>query len=81
MPIKIPKGFGRRKSTDKALEEVENTLEPSFRVFERPAGGSKSFDAGNRLKIFSGTRPEIGLNSKSNKGRDFVGDERVISNR
>ncbi|KAH0543494.1 hypothetical protein FGG08_002162 [Glutinoglossum americanum] len=81
MPIKIPKGFGRRKSTDKVLEEVENTPEPSFRVFERPAGGSKSLDAGNRLKIFSGTRPEIGPNSKSNRSRDFAEDERGISNR
>ena len=80
MPIKIPRGFGRRKSTDKALEEVENTSEPSFRVFERPAGGGKSLD-GNRLKIFSGTRPEIGSNSKSSKSRDFIRDDRVISNR
>ncbi|KAI9766529.1 MAG: hypothetical protein M1840_006487 [Geoglossum simile] len=81
MPIKIPKGFGRRKSTDKALEEAENTPEQSFRVFERPAGGSKSLDAGNRLKIFGGTRPELGSNSKGNRSRDFVEGERVTSNR
>jgi hypothetical protein len=81
MPIKIPKGFGRRKSADKALEEAENTPEPSFRVFERPAGGSKSLDAGNRLKIFGGTRPEFVSNNKSNGSRDFVEGERGTSNR
>ncbi|KAI9704245.1 MAG: hypothetical protein M1836_007106 [Candelina mexicana] len=57
MPIKIPKGFGRRKSSGNALEEVENPPEPSFRVFERPQGGSKSFDGVNKLNRLSGGRP------------------------
>lgn len=57
MPIKLPKGFSRRKSSGTALEEVENSPEPSFRVFERPAGGSKSFDGGIALKRMSQGRP------------------------
>lgn len=46
---KLPKGFGRRKSTANALEELENAPQvaaPSFRVFERPREGNKSFDGG-----------------------------------
>lgn len=46
MPIKLPKGFQRRKSSGNALEELPNPPEPSFRVFERPQG-RKSFDGGN----------------------------------
>lgn len=57
MPIKLPKGFSRRKSSGTVLEEVENPPEPSFRVFERPAGGSKSFDGGIALKRMSQGRP------------------------
>lgn len=48
MPIKLPKGFQRRKSSGPALEEIPNSPEPSFRVFERPP--SKSFDGGHILK-------------------------------
>ncbi|KAL1999065.1 hypothetical protein VTN02DRAFT_5110 [Thermoascus thermophilus] len=50
MPIKLPKGFVRRKSSGNALEEVANPPEPSFRVFERPDSGSKSFDGTGTLK-------------------------------
>lgn len=50
MPIKLPKGFQRRKSSTNALEEVLNPPEPSFRVFERPRAGSKSFDGGHVLR-------------------------------
>ncbi|KAF7133921.1 hypothetical protein CNMCM5793_005387 [Aspergillus hiratsukae] len=51
MPIKLPKGFTRRKSSGNALEEVENPPpQPSFRVFERPSADRKSFSEGN---IFS----------------------------
>lgn len=46
MPIKLPKGFQRRKSSGNALEELPNPPEPSFRVFERPQG-RKSFDGAN----------------------------------
>ena len=45
---KFPKAFARRKSTANTLEDVENgppaPPEHSFKVFERPNGGSKSFD-------------------------------------
>ncbi|MCJ1419366.1 hypothetical protein MMC32_005720 [Xylographa parallela] len=57
MPIKLPKGFARRKSSGNALEEVPNPPQPSFRVFERPEYGSKSFDGGNNLKRISVGRP------------------------
>ena len=50
MPIKLPKGFQRRKSSGPALEELPNPPEPSFRVFERPHNASKSFDGGHILK-------------------------------
>lgn len=51
MPIKLPKGFARRKSSGNVLEETPNPpAAPSFRVFERPENtGSKSFDGGVNL--------------------------------
>ena len=52
MPIKIPKGFQRRKSSGNALEESD-LPEPSFRVFERPEG-IKSFDGGNTRGMSNG---------------------------
>ena len=57
MPIKLPKGFPRRKSAGNALEEVPNPPEPSFRVFERPRSGGKSFDGGHAFKRMSEARP------------------------
>jgi hypothetical protein len=50
MPIKLPKGFQRRKSSGPALEEIPNPPEPSFRVFERPHNASKSFDGRHVLR-------------------------------
>ena len=54
MPIKLPKGFQRRKSSGNALEELPNPPEPSFRVFERPQGtqGRVSFDGGNNYNNY-----------------------------
>ncbi|KAE8349172.1 hypothetical protein BDV28DRAFT_141750 [Aspergillus coremiiformis] len=49
MPIKLPKGFARRKSSGNALEEVENPPQQSFRVFERPSVEKKSYSEGNIL--------------------------------
>jgi hypothetical protein len=49
MPIKLPKGFARRKSSGNALEEVENPPQQSFRVFERPSVDKKSYSEGNLL--------------------------------
>ena len=51
MPIKLPKGFQRRKSSGNALDELPNPPEPSFRVFERPQG-RKSFDGGNNYNNY-----------------------------
>jgi hypothetical protein len=52
---KLPKSFGRRRSTANALEEIQNSplVQPSFRVFERPDGASKSFDGGVKLGKYS----------------------------
>jgi hypothetical protein len=50
MPIKLPKGFQRRKSSGPALEEIPNPPQPSFRVFERPHNAGKSFDGGHVLR-------------------------------
>ncbi|EED21723.1 conserved hypothetical protein [Talaromyces stipitatus ATCC 10500] len=41
MPIKLPKGFARRKSSGNVLDEAEHSPESSFRVFERPNGLNK----------------------------------------
>lgn len=49
MPIKLPKGFSRRKSSGNALEEVEGPGPSSFRVFERPTGERRSFNDGSLL--------------------------------
>jgi hypothetical protein len=54
MPIKLPKGFQRRWSSANALEEVLTPPQPSFKVFERPGGPSRSFDAAFVLK-----KPEV----------------------
>ena len=60
MPIKLPRGFQRRKSSGHALEEVQNPPEPSFRVFERPHAASKSFDGGHVLR-----KPVIAIEERS----------------
>ena len=73
MPIKLPKGFSRRKSAGTALEEIPNPPEPSFRVFERPRSGGKSFDGGHRLKRMGNGRP-------LSEGQ-FVKDQSVVDDR
>lgn len=72
MPIKLPKGFSRRKSSATALEEVANPPQPSFRVFQRPPGGSKSFDGGIALKRMSQGRP---LSSPSYRADENLFDD------
>ena len=64
MPIKLPKGFQRRKSSGNALEEVHNPpagdhATSSFRVLDRPASKGKSFDGGVSMKLaaYDGPRP------------------------
>ena len=49
MPIKIPKGFARRKSSGNVLEESENPPQSSFRVIERPSMDARSLSEGNLL--------------------------------
>lgn len=57
---KLPKAFGRRKSTTNALEEasVEAPVnQHTFKVFERHDPGSKSFDLNGKLRVNG--RPSI----------------------
>lgn len=49
MPIKLAKGFVRRKSSGNILEEVENRPQSSFRVMERPPVDGRSVSEGNLL--------------------------------
>lgn len=49
MPIKLPKGFARRKSAGNVLDEGDAPQHPSFRVIERPSADRKSFSDGNVL--------------------------------
>ena len=58
MPIKLPKGFQRRKSSGNALEEVQNPPgQSTFRVFERPGGAGKSIDAGQQMRASTESGP------------------------
>ena len=77
MPIKLPKGFNRRKSSGNALEENPNPPQPSFRVFERPSDGSKSFDGG----IGARRRSEIRPYSEGQSLDYLAGKEKSGSNR
>lgn len=62
MPIKLPKGFQRRKSSGHALDEVHNPPADSsastFRVLERPASKGKSFDGGLSMKLAAHEGPK-----------------------
>ncbi|KAG0651126.1 hypothetical protein D0Z07_2605 [Hyphodiscus hymeniophilus] len=75
---KFPKSFGRRKSTANVFEDVQEApvVEHSFKVFERPDGGSKSFDGGIKL---SKTMP-VGRPKTSSKVEDNM-FEHLSSNR
>ena len=48
---KLPKGFGRRKSTANVLEDIQTSPagQTSFRVLERPDNGSKFSDGGVKV--------------------------------
>jgi hypothetical protein len=66
---KFPKGFGRRKSAANVFEDVQESpvVEPSFKVFERPDGGSKSFDGGVKLaKTMPVGRPKTSYKTEEN---------------
>jgi hypothetical protein len=55
----FPKAFGRRKSGGKNFLEEHAAespgVEPSFKVFERADGGSKSFDGGVKFSKANGS--------------------------
>ncbi|EER41965.1 conserved hypothetical protein [Histoplasma capsulatum H143] len=73
MPIKLPKGFARRKSSGNALEELDQAPQPSFKVFERPAPGRKSLDGSTTLNSIDG-------NSNSNSSRTKRSSEDPYAN-
>ncbi|KAI9884968.1 MAG: Peptidyl-prolyl cis-trans isomerase B [Watsoniomyces obsoletus] len=64
MPMKFSKGFQRRKSGGNSLDKADPTSSagatPSFRVLERPAPSSTSFDGGNKLVVGAGRGPVLG---------------------
>lgn len=43
MPIKLPKGFPRRKSSGNVLDET-SSAEPSFKVYSRPGSSGQALD-------------------------------------
>ena len=50
MPIKLPKGFQRRKSSGNALEELQNLPDgSSFRVIDRHSRNGESFGGGHNF--------------------------------
>ncbi len=81
MPVKFPKGFGRRKSTATPFEDGpdEPAVEHSFKVFERPDGASKSFDGGLKFAK-SATTPVHGRSKTAHLDNDNM-FENVMKNR
>jgi hypothetical protein len=81
---KFPKSFGRRRSTANVFEDVQETpvAEPSFKVFERPDGGSKSFDGGVKLgkAVPGATSGPVGRPRTSHKTEENL-FEHLYSNR
>ena len=69
---KFPKGFGRRKSTANVLEDGRDmpVVEHSFKVFERPDGGSKSFDGGVKFARATASTAPVGKPITSHKVED-----------
>ncbi|KAI9745545.1 MAG: hypothetical protein M1818_001079 [Claussenomyces sp. TS43310] len=71
---KLPKGFGRRKSGGtNVLEEFQHAPagESSFRVFERPNDGGRSFDGGVKLANAMRRPNSQPLHSEDNLFEDF----------
>jgi len=58
MPIKLPKGFQRRKSSGNALEEVQNPPVSSFKVLSSTPSEGKSFDGGVSLRMAGPMAPK-----------------------
>lgn len=75
MPIKLPKGFTRRKSSGNVLDEVDQPTESSFRVFERP-------DGVNKVKTFGGNGSENRFYRPATADSDniFAGIEKPLPN-
>lgn len=74
MPIKLPKGFTRRKSSGNVLDEVESPPQPSFRVFERSSGDRKSVNDASLLSLRVTEPPQSSTEDTENI---FAGSERL----
>lgn len=74
MPIKLPKGFTRRKSSGNVLDEVESPPQSSFRVFERSSGDRKSV---NDASLLSRRVTEPPQSSTVDTENIFAGSERL----
>jgi len=72
---KLPRGFGRRKSTANAFEEIQTSpvAPTSFRVFERPDNGGKSFDGGVKLAKTTAKANNIQKYNEDNIFEDLKG--------
>lgn len=76
MPIKLPKGFQRRKSSGHALDDVHSSAgESSFRVLEKPTSKGKSFDGGVHLRSAS----TIGLPAPPQKDHHDRGEDDMFA--
>jgi hypothetical protein len=74
MPIKLPKGFQRRKSSGNVLDDVQSPPgESSFKVLERPASKGKSFDGGMHLRMVSTGSPIPPPKDQYARGSDLYG--------
>lgn len=78
MPIKLPKGFQRRKSSGNALDEVQNPPASSFKVLERPNG--KSYDGGRVLRSVTSGPPLKTKNSFDHAEEDLFSVARPDAN-
>lgn len=79
MPIKIPKGFTRRKSSGNVLEEVENRPQSSFRVIERPSTDGRSLSEGNLLSPKNGKPARWSSQPLERPDNFFLGSQKSLS--
>jgi len=76
MPIKLPKGFARRKSSGNILEIIETQppAQSSFRVLDRRSNIPEGFGGGDKLR--ANTPDRSSGSSQSEKLHALNDDER-----
>ncbi|KAK4935821.1 hypothetical protein LTR10_023186 [Elasticomyces elasticus] len=72
MPIKLPKGFQRRKSSGNALDEVQNPPVSSFKVLGRTPSEGKSFDGGVSLRMGGPMVPKPTIKNRLDREEEDV---------